>query len=409
MTSVTSHTSPGGRVRIITRPVLTLLLIMVSFSFDFVMFMSVGPRLVGEAGAPALAGLLTATFLLAAVVARWYYPHIEARIPSKPLGVIAVALMGVGALFFFVINTSPVPMFIAALFRGVGFGVITVLASALIIAVSAPEVRGRVSSLIGIFNTLSSVLAPVVGLSLLDAGLLSAPGALAAGCGLLAALLLLTLSLPSKLETPPADPSDTLTHALKNPQVLSNVLVLLLCSIAWAGAASFMPLVLDPATNLPAQAFLMLFFLFMAVSRLICGQLQDKRGVSATTLIYAVLGISVAMVIVGFSENLYLTAAAAILAGLCMGWMQNMTFYAVMSAQGHSSFVLAAAWGNGIDAGGVIGALALSAVAALVGLSFIPLAIAILGLTALVPVLWMMRLEQRGEVTVPTPLEDVSE
>lgn len=408
MSMVTSHSASGSRVRIITRPVLTLLLVMVSFSFDFVMFMSVGPRLVGEAGAPALAGLLTATFLLAAVVARWFYPHIESRIPSKLLGILAVAVMGGGALFFFVVNTSPVPMFIAALLRGLGFGVITVLASALIVAVSAPEVRGRVSSMIGIFNTLSSVLAPLVGLSLLDAGLLGAPGALAAGCGLLAALLLLTLTLPSKLETPPADPSDTLTNALKNPQVLSNVLVLLLCSIAWAGAASFMPLVLDPKTNLSAQAFLVLFFLFMAVSRLICGQLQDRRGVAASTLVYAVVGISVAMVIVGVSQNLFVTAGAAILAGLCMGWMQNMTFYAVMSAQGHSSFVLAAAWGNGIDAGGVIGAIALSAVAAMVGLSFIPFAIAILGLTALIPVVWMMRLERRGEVTVPVSVDGIA-
>lgn len=407
MTSVTtSSATPSKPVRIITRPVLTLLFVMVSFSFDFVLFMSVGPRLVGEAGAPALAGLLTATFLLAAVIARWFYPHIESRVPTKALGVLAVGVMGAGALFFFVVNSSPVPMFIAALFRGFGFGIITVLASALIVAVSAPEVRGRVSSLIGLFGTLSSVLAPLLGLTLLDAGILGGPGALAASFAALAALLILSLRLPDSLEKPPEDPSDTLTNALKNHQVLSNVLVLLLCSIAWAGAASFMPLVLDPTTNLSAQLFLVIFFLMMAVSRLICGQLQDRRGVPASTLVWAVLGICLGMVIVGVSPNAWVTAGAAVLIGTCMGWMQNMTFYAVMSAQGHSSFVLSAAWGNGIDAGGMVGAIALSGIAAITGLTAIPFAIAALGLTALVPVFWMMRLERRGQVTVPVSVVD---
>lgn len=388
--------------RIFTRPVVTLLFVMIAFGMDFMMFLSVGPRLVDTAGAPALAGFLTSTMLLSTVAVRWVYPHIEALIPAKALGALSVGLMGVGALFFFVINASPVPMFIAALFRGVGFGIITVLAQGLIVAVSQPEVRGRVASMIGIFGTVSAVLGPMVGLSLLDAGLTWAPGALAATCGLLAALMILTLNLPKRVERSDADRADTLTKALKNPLVLGNVLVLLLCSVAWAGVASFMPLVLDPETNLPAQYFLLIYFLTCAIARFVCGQIQDRAGVRSITLVPAVIGIGSAMLIVGASNSALVTACAAVLIGVCVGWMQNVTFYAVLGAPGHSSFVLAAAWTNGIDAGGLIGTLVLGAVAASLGLSIIPFVIAVLALTAVVPAFWLVFMERRVTVSTDT-------
>lgn len=384
--------------RIFTRPVVTLLFVMIAFGMDFMMFLSVGPRLIDAAGAPAIAGFLTTTMLLATVLIRWAYPYIEKFVPPKTLGAAAVGLMGVGALFFFVINADPLPMFIAAVFRGIGFGIITVLAQGLIVSVSEPEVRGRVASMIGIFGTVSAVLGPMVGLSLLDAGLTWAPGALAATFGVLAALMILSLKLPARIERAPSDKADTLTAALKNPQVLANVLVLLLCSVAWAGVASFMPLVLNPETNLPAQYFLLIYFLMCAVSRYVCGQLQDRAGVSSLTLIPAVIGIGAAMVIVGFSNSWIVTAAAAVLIGVSVGWMQNVTFYAVLGTPGHSSFVLSAAWTNGIDAGGMIGTLVLGGVAAAVGLDVIPFVIAVLALGALIPAFWLVAMDKRRDL-----------
>lgn len=385
-------------VRIFTRPVVTLLLVMVAFGMDFMMFLSVGPRLVDEAGAPALAGFLTTTMLLSTVAVRWAYPYIEALVPAKALGVTAILLMGGGALFFFVINDSPVPMFIAALFRGVGFGIITVLAQGLIVAVSSPETRGRVASFIGIFGTLSAVLGPIIGLSLLDAGLIWAPGALAAGFGLLAALLLVSLQLPKSFERAPRDRSDTLTSSLRKPRVLANVLTLMMCSVAWAGVASFMPLVLDPETTLPAQYFLLVYFLTVAFVRWVCGQIQDRRGVRDATLVPAVIGIALSMLIIGAIQHPVAGVLAALLIGAAMGWVQNVTFYNVLGHPGHSSFVLSAAWTNGIDAGGLIGTLVLGIVAAAFGLAVVPYAIAALALVALIPVLWLIAMDRRAPV-----------
>lgn len=383
----------------LTKPVLILLGVSIAFTFDFMMFLSAAPQLVRIAGGQAVAGLVTSTLLFTAVATRFLFPRFQNLLPGKMLGIIAQALMACGALMFFVINTDPILMFVAAVIRGLGFGSLTILAQGMVVKYTTPENRGRTLGVIGVSSTFSAVLGPPIGLALIENNVLAGPGILGCAMGMVSITLLLILRSDDSTFSKPARTQrwDTLYHALKNAPILRlSLITSVLVSVAWAGVATFAPMILSDREGITGALYTLIYFGMTATARWFCGILQDRFSVRLHTLYVAIMGISGALVLLNSVHTSWAGICSAILLGASMGWFQNVIYYLILENQKYSSFVLSAVNANSIDLGGLIGTAALSGIVFFAGTEFVLAIIAVIVVLAVIPLTMLRRLHADG-------------
>lgn len=340
----------------------------------------VAPLWVVRGGADAGgAGLVNFVLLSSTVATQFFVPHVIRTIGWGHALAVGMVLLGVPALAHGVTPHLAWVLSLAGI-RGVGFGLLTVAASAAAVLVADP---GRRGAAIGAFSLAISV--PMVLLMPTGAWISEAwgfwPIFAASAVPLLGipSCYALSATLPARSTHDPAHPAPDaagappLGHTLR--ALISPTVVLLAITLAAGAVITFAPQVATPGWV--AASGLFALGLVGALTRWAVGILADRLG--AARLMWPFVLVSVAglawlayRAAVGVTDAdiaAWLTACA--LVGLGYGGLQNLTMVRAFEAAGPRAIGIASAvWNAGFDAGTALGSAVVGAIA--VGSGFGP-------------------------------------
>ena len=345
---------------------------------SYALLLSALPAYAAGTGAGLVAaGSATTVFLVATVLAQGTVPALVRRWGLAP--VLSAGLVALGA---------PAPLYLAgddvrwllavSAVRGVGFAVLTVLGAAIAAQAVPPERRGESIGIYGLGAALPTLAAVPGGAALTLAGHFPWVAVLAAS-----ALLALPFvpGLVRALGPSPDDAAPGSSRAAVRASAAPS-LVLLTVTLAGGGLVTFLPI--ERPDGALATTALLLFGLSTAFCRWRVGVLVDRIG--ARVLLPAALGSGVAglaLVALGLSTAGPAGTGSLLLGGLGLGVaygaVQNLTLVVSLARAGEGrTATVSAMWNASFDTGTAIGALAVGAVAAGLGLPVTYLLVAVL-------------------------------
>lgn len=336
------------------------------------------------------AGASTGVFMLVTVLTQLVVPWLLRRVGHGWVQGAGLVLVGAPAPAF-VLSDALAPVLALCAARGVGFGLLTVVGSALVAELTPPAEHGRASALQGMAVGLPQLALLPVGVGIVDRfGF--APVFVAGAIPVLAALLVL-------LYPPPPPPPLIRVRAAPSPVrvvrpmagrhdhraasrrgALGPVLAMVTCAIAQGGLITFLPLSVGGSGALAPVA------LFgtaggALLGRLVAGELVDRRGLGGRLLapgvLIALVGMLAQVLAAGARHvvaaevvektgtgTAILVAGGATVVGVGFGLVQNDSLVAMFAAAGPARYGSASAlWNITYDGGTGLGAVGLGAVA----------------------------------------------
>lgn len=345
---------------------------------SYALLLSALPAYAADNGAGLVAaGSATTVLLVVTVLVQGTVPALVRRWGLGPVLAGGLVALGLPAPFYLVSDDVRWLLVVSAV-RGVGFAVLTVLGSVIAAQAVPPERRGESIGIFGLGAAVPSLVAVPGGTALALAGHFAWVAVLAA-----ASLLALAFvpGLVRALGPPPTEPAPGGSRAAVRAAAGPS-LVLLVVTLAGGGLVTFLPIE-RPAGPLAVVA-LLLFGVSTALCRWRVGVLVDRMG--ARVLLPATLASGVAgMLLVALGLSAAGAAGdAAVLAGVlafgvAYGAVQNLTLVLALAraAEGQTTTV-SAVWNASYDSGTAIGALAVGAAAAQVGLPLTYAVVAVL-------------------------------
>jgi predicted MFS family arabinose efflux permease len=336
------------------------LVVLSVFGFSgYAALLAVAPLWAVNGGATAAgSGLVNGVLLAATVLAQLAVPRALVSWGTGRVLVAGLLLLGVPALGYLLSDGLGWVLGLSAV-RGLGFGILTVVGS----AVAAHLVpAGRRGAAIGVY-----------GLAVAVPNMLLLPGSVPVVDRWGFAPVFWAAALPV-LGVPPAlrlarvlrdTGRDRLLAADEGSSVrlrtLSGIVppTVVLFSVTMAGGAvlTFAPQLTDSAT---AALVLLVMGITAALSRWLIGALADRRGARrfvAPVLTCAAAAMAVCACAVAREQRVVLIAAATVL-GLCYGALQNLTLVVAFAAVGPQQLPAASAvWNIGFDTGTASGAV----------------------------------------------------
>jgi predicted MFS family arabinose efflux permease len=342
------------------------------------------------------AGSVTTVFLVATVLAQGAVPPLVHRFGLGPVLLAGLLALGVPSPLYLLAEDVRWFAVVSAV-RGVGFAVLTVLGSMVAAEAVPPERRGESIGIYGLAVAVPTIVAVPGGAALTLAGYFGWVAALSA------VPVLACCFVPGLVRAvgERAEPGrgGTGSRAAVRASAAPSVLLLVI-TLAGGGFLTFLPIG-RPDGSLAAVA-LLLFGLTSAVGRWQAGVLVDRLGARLLlpgSVAAGVLGLLLVALglVTGGGAGVAAVLAGALALGLAYGAVQNLTLVLALARAGEASTAtVSAVWNACFDTGTAIGALAVGAVAAGLGLPatytltavllavVLPLAIA-LGRTALRP------------------------
>lgn len=312
----------------------------------------------GELAAGATTGALMFTTILTQLTVPW----LVARWGYRP--VLAAGLVLLGAPTPLLALTSAIgPVLAVSAARGVGFGLLTVVGSALVAELVAPAEHGRAAARYGVAIGVPQLALLPAGVAVVDVAGFTGVFVAAGVAPLLGLVALPWLRVPGRAGRENSDsgaPEQRLAgHAV------APLLAMLACSTAQGGLVTFLPLAVPGAAGLVAVA-LLVTAAGALVGRSVAGRLVDRRGMGGRLLrpgvALAAVGMAVEVLALGGSGPLLVVGAGIV--GLGFGLVQNDALTTLFAASGPAGYGSAsAAWNIAYDAGTGIGAVGLGAVA----------------------------------------------
>jgi len=320
----------------------------------------------GGAGLTA-AGAATTVFLVVTVLVQGTVPALVRRWGLGPVLIGGLVALGGPAPLYLLADDVRWLVAVSAV-RGVGFAVLTVLGSTIAARAVPPERRGESIGIYGLGIGLPTLVAIPAGAALTLAGHFDWVAVLAAASVLAVGFVPgLVRAVAPDGEEPGTGASRAAVRAAAAPS-----LVLFLVTLAGGGLVTFLPIE-RPDGSLAAVA-LLVFGVCTAVARWWAGLLVDRVGARAVfpvTLAAAAGGMALVALGLGTGGT---AGAAAVLAGVLAfgvgyGAVQNLTLVIALARAGTGrTTTVSAVWNASFDSGTAIGALAVGAVAAQVGL-----------------------------------------
>jgi predicted MFS family arabinose efflux permease len=314
------------------------------------------------------AGLPTFALMLTTVAVQAAVPVLLRRVSARALFAAGLLLMGPPTLLYSV-SQSVLNLTLVTLVRGAGFGLLTVMGSALVAAYSSRESRGSALGAYGVATSAAAAFAPALGVAIGRAS----PDVIFV-LGTLPPLVGATALIP---QLPPATihgprPADASTDAPFS--VIAPVITFTVIAMAIAAAFTFVPLL--PVGSTPL--LLVLFGAGFASGRLAGGRLLD-RGYPATVLVLRMLaGTVIGLALLGISD-LAAAAVGAVVSGVVIGCIATATLVIMLDRSGPNGVARASViWNMTFDVGQAVGAISLGAVASLAGTGGVFLALACL-------------------------------
>jgi predicted MFS family arabinose efflux permease len=251
--------------------------------------------------------------------------------------------------------------------RGAGFGVLTVLGSLLAVQVAPRTRRGEAVGLYGLAIAVPNLVAVPAGVALVLHG---HPGWLA---WLGACPLLVLPFVPGVVRAAVDEHAEKATPGAGRRAAraaLPPALVLLGVTLAGGGLVTFLPI--ERPDGALASVALLVFGATGALSRWQAGLVADRTG-SRLLLPGGLVAVAVGLVAVaaGLHASDVAVLAGAAVVGVGYGTTQNLTLLAAFGRAGPGGGGAASAmWNAAFDAGTALGAVAVGAVAAGIGLGW---------------------------------------
>jgi predicted MFS family arabinose efflux permease len=308
---------------------------------------------------PSAAGLVTTVMMAVTVIVQFLVPSVERRIGTGRTLAIGVLALGAPSPLY-LLSTDLAPMLAVSAVRGVGFGVLTVLGSALTAVLAPPGRHGEAVGLYGLAVAVPNLVV-VPGAVALAQNVAFWPVVVLAACPVLAVPVALAIGAVH----PPRVGHDKAVHRRAARTAVLPSVVLLTVTAAGGGVTTYLPI--ERPNGYLATLVLVLFGWTAALGRWRVGRLADRAGTRLLLPGAVVLGV---VGLVALAAGLWLGLDVLLLAGAAgfgtaYGAVQNLTLVAAFArARGHGVSTVSAVWNAAFDAGTGIGAVVVGALAA---------------------------------------------
>lgn len=313
-----------------------------------------------EGGSDTLAGSVTAVFMFTTVLTQIAMPRLLRRFGHRATLAAGCLFLGPPSLLFLV-SMDPVAALGISGVRGIGFGMITVAAAALVGELTPARLLGRATGMLGIWIAASQMIGLPTGLALAER-FSTTPvfvlGAIVSSAGLIAAVRL------PRLKPRTGRPAARLPLTV----LLLPTVAVGAGAIAYGGLTSLLAIAV---ADLPVAAALAVLSGSSLIGRYCAGAIADRAG--AGKILPVGLGLAaVAMVPFALVADGRAGAVALLGAAACFGFgfgiVQNEALLIAFRRAGSEHIGSAsAAWNIGFDAGTGAGSFALGAIAASAG------------------------------------------
>ncbi|HEY8473325.1 MAG TPA: MFS transporter [Natronosporangium sp.] len=346
------------------------------------LLMSVVPLYAASAGAgDAGAGLTTGVLMVTTVAAELATPRLMARFGFRLAIGAGLLLLGVPVLALIGSAHLAVILAVCAV-RGLGFGVVVVVGSALVATTVPPERRGEGLGLYGVVMGLPTVLVLPLGVFLVEQ-IGYDPVFVIAAVAALAGLVVVP-GLPGRRPEPAAAPVGVVA-AIRDGRLLRPSLVFSACALAAGVVVTFLPLAVTGATAGLAALALLVQAVTSTFTRWWAGRYGDRRG-PARLLIPSLLAAVAGVLLLVFTGHPVAVLAGMVLFGAGFGASQNASLALMFDRVASAGYgAVSALWNLAYDGAMAVGAAGYGVLAAQTGY---PVAFALTGalmLVALVP------------------------
>jgi len=315
---------------------------------------SAGPVMVASSTGSFGAGLITTVFMALTIIAQFLTPFGLRRLAPARLLLISLLFLGLPSLVY-AWDVGAWVLVVAAGFRGVGFGLMTIVCTALVSLYAQPGRQGSALGVYGLATSVTGIVAPSLGVILLD-GLGKGVVALAAfALPLVGVFFLRPIQeaspqpmAPRKADAP-HDPERAWTWARFAPLV-----IFVPVAIAYGGSYTFLPLF----SALAAVGLLMLGVGF-AIGRIVGGRLVDRTASAWVTAPFALIATA-GIVALAWAPSDAVSPVACLILGFGIGGTASASLASMMASVSPSRYgFVSTAWNLSFDLGIAIGGLGL--------------------------------------------------
>ncbi|MEG3615257.1 MFS transporter [Isoptericola haloaureus] len=340
----------------------------------------------GSGGVGATTGVLMGT----TVAVQLAMPRLLRVLTLRRASVVGALLLG-APTFAYLLSSDVAWVLAVSAVRGVGFGMFVVAGSALVAELVPPERRGRSLGAYGVAIGVPQALLLPIGVWAAEQLGFAVVFVATGGVGVLGAVVLLGIRESGRTadtDDAPAPVAADPPEPVRYRTLAGSGVLLLVASVAFGGATSFVPLAFSAGT---ASAVLLAVSVTMTVGRWWAGVRADSEGVGGLLPLaigacaVGTLGIALAAGALDGGLALVAASAAGLLYGLGFGALQNDTLVLMFRDAGPGGTGTAsAAWNIAYDGGTGAGSLGVGFVAQGVGVSA-GLGVAALPLLAVLP------------------------
>jgi predicted MFS family arabinose efflux permease len=317
--------------------------------------LSAVPYIAARHGGRFAAGVLTFALMVTTVAMQAVIPLLLRRFSARALLAAGLILIGAPSLLY-TVSQSVASLTIVTLVRGTGFGLLTVMGSALTAGYSSPGAMGSAMGAYGVAVSIGAAFAPALGVAVSR----SSPDAifaLGALPPLLGAIALIPGLPPVSIQGPPSGERQSPSRwVFAAPVILFTAI-----AAAIAAAFTFVPLLRVGSTPL----LLALFGTAFTAGRLLGGYRHDRVSSPTVFVLRLLVGVVIGLALLGTSDGAVVAAGAAV-SGLCIGCVCTATLVMMLDRAGpHGVARASVIWNITYDTGQAIGAIFFGAVAAL--------------------------------------------
>jgi predicted MFS family arabinose efflux permease len=348
------------RARVWRAPGMLDLVVLSVFGFSgYAALLAVAPLWAVNGGATAAgSGLVNGVLLAATVLAQLAVPRALASWGTGRVLVAGLLLLGVPAPAYLLSDGLGWVLGLSAV-RGLGFGILTVVGSAVAAHLVPAGRRGAAIGVYGLAVAVPNMLLLPGSVPVVDRWGF-APVFWAAALPVLGvppALRLARVLRDTGHDRPVAADEGSPVRLRTLSGIVPPTVVLFSVTMAGGAVLTFAPQLTDSAT---AALVLLIMGITAALSRWLIGALADRRGARpflAPILTCAAAAMAVCAWAVAREQRVTLIAAATVL-GLCYGALQNLTLIVAFAAVGPQQLPAASAvWNIGFDTGTASGAV----------------------------------------------------
>lgn len=332
-----------------------------AFASMYLLF-SAGPVMVARTTGSFGAGLVTTVFMTLTIIAQFLTPMGLRRLAPARLLLLSLLFLSLPS----VVYALDVPAWVlvgAAALRGIGFGLMTIVCTAMVSLYAEPGKQGAALGLYGLSTSVTGIIAPSLGVVILEAwgGLLVA---LAAFVIPLVGVLFLG---PIQRATPRPvssrhDESDGPAETAWTWPRFAPLAIFVPAAIAYGGSYTFLPLF----SSLAAVGLLALGVGF-AIGRIVGGRLVDRTRSAVVTAPFALVGAA-GLAMVAWSPLPAVGVVAAALLGFGIGGTASASLAGMMASVPPAQYgFVSTAWNLSFDLGIAMGGLGLGLVIAPLG------------------------------------------